>query len=186
MIKVSRFLKTLPKDQVIKVGTKEGNGWWYVGTVKDFSDHLDVYDQMLMDTAEKYLKIGTNAYNSKISKGTPEYYIRAFSDTDHWKDIMNVDHYTKWLDSWFKSIIRKKSALIKLESYCKNYRHLASREVVDWSKADEAIEENCIRIIISGIERGVYWATSDAKQLPSVGLDVNIDKEEKEGENDAD
>ena len=183
-MKLSKFLKTLPKNQIIKVGTKEGNGWWYVGTAKDLADNIDIYDSMMMETAEKYLKCGKSAFNSKISKGTPEYYIRAVANGENWKNLMDIAHYNDWLSNWFKSMARKKSKLDKLEEYYKSYQHLHAREVVDSSKADDAIEEDCIRIVIAGIERGVYWATSDAKELPSVGFDACSDEKLSEEEAD--
>ena len=57
----------------------------------------------------------------------------------------------------------------KAEEQFNKFVPLRERNVVDIFMADKAVEaEECVVVIIDGVEMGDYWMTKEAKTLPSV------------------
>ena len=182
-MKLYRYIKSLPLEQKIKIGCKESNGWWYIGTAEDLKEHSDIYDSKLKKTCETYFKNKRNAFSKRLTLGTPGGYAASVVNSKNWEKSLTVEGYHTWLEGWFKSVVRSKKELDKLGSAVSNYVRLGVREVQDFYPADSAVDDGYICIIIDGIERGLYWTSDEAKELPAVGIAMSDEEEETEEDN---
>ena len=168
---ISKYIKTLPDEQMIKVGSKNGCGWWYVGTVVDFIKMMDEISLELNKSLKATEKASVRNLETKLRNWpSPERYARFQLRKNDFEESLTYNAYNAWLSNWFTAIAKQKKAVIKAKGNIKNFVELSKREVIETSKADEAIEEDCLRILIEGVEDGAFWSTDEAQKLPAVGV----------------
>jgi len=177
---LNKYIKTLPDDQMIKVGSKNGCGWWYVGTVKDFIKKMDDISLELNKALKAIKKTSERNLETKLRNWpTPERYARFQLRKNDFEKALTYNAYNAWLSNWFTSVAKQKKSIIKAKENVKFFVDLYKREIIETSKADEVIEEDCIRILVEGVEDGMFWSTDEAKSLPAVGIRGPIAQEDE-------
>lgn len=175
---INKFIQTLPDDQMIKVGSKNGCGWWYVGQVSDFIKKMTDISLELQKSLKSAEKAAERNLDSKLRNWpTPERYTRFQLRKNDFEKSLTYNAYNAWLTGWFISVAKQKKAVIKAKENTKSFIELSKREVIETSKADEAIEEDCILILVEGVEDGMFWSTDEAEKLPAIGIRGPISQE---------
>lgn len=176
---IGKFIQTLPDDQMIKVGSKNGCGWWYVGQVSDFIKKMTDISLELQKSLKTTEKAAERSLDSKLRNWpTPERYARFQLRKNDFEKSLTYNAYNTFLTGWFISVAKQKKAVIKAKENTKSFIELPKREVIETSKADEAIEEDCIRILVEGVEDGMFWSTDEAEKLPAIGIRGPISQED--------
>lgn len=176
---IGKFIQTLPDNQMIKVGSKNGCGWWYVGQVSDFIKKMTDISLELQKSLKTTEKAAERSLDSKLRNWpTPERYARFQLRKNDFEKSLNYNAYNTMLTGWFISVTKQKKAVIKAKENAKSFVELSKREVIETSKADEAIEEDCIRILVEGVEDGMFWSTDEAENLPAIGIRGPISQED--------
>ena len=168
-MKLSEFIKTLPKKRKIKIGAAGGTSWFYVGTASDFDKNMSVYSVMAEMYSADSIQRGEIAYrtaaNAKVSP--LDYCMRYMHDR---KKEFSFEDYQRFLESHFQLMNRRKERYNLIRERRREYVQLQDREVRESFEADPAIEEDVLSILIEGYEFGKYWTFSEAESVPSMKL----------------
>lgn len=154
---LERLLKKYDGDLMLKIGSADGNCFFYCGTVRDLLEHIDEYSNDIYEYAEKKLRSEESRCGFYINE-----FVRKIQNNVH---VSNVETNIKEL---YHIIESKDYAKKKLEYFVP----LRNRGVIDYHLTDKAVEpEDCLVIIIRGSECGKFWTTKDVK---SRSLDFNL------------
>lgn len=164
-MKLKKQLETLPDEALIKVGAKNGSGWFYVGTVEELKRYMDVYNDTVYNRWKYIVKNATERLERAVDN-TPTWamYIRGTAKT------MGIDTADFSFESYLKSCRRYESKLMKMRTLKQKYErirdsyiHLEKREVVSCEKSDPVVDAT-FNIIIDGSETGVVWTSDEIKE----------------------
>lgn len=155
-MKIADVLANYPDDYNIKIGSADGNGYFYCGTVADWNENCDAYSvAMKAHVLERY----NNAFNScqKSIKLFCENTIKASKDhktiTEDY--ILSVENYFERIG---KMVTTKNNAKKRMDLYVP----IGDREVVEYFEADLAVEfPECLIILIKGSESGKFWDNTE-------------------------
>lgn len=175
-ISLREALSSLPGDQHIKLGTKYGSGFFWIGKAGDLKETLDtVSDQMhkvLVKAADKEIQI--------ILKRQPARYglwvaqnLRAYLEDRSAKVITDYYHYQLYRDDFDRKTTEKAEAAKEKIQNAHKFMPLGSRTVADAFKAPDVVEaEDTVNIIISGDESGKWWTTDEQTREKACGAAV--------------
>jgi len=180
-MKVLESLKELNDDVKLKVGSKDGSSFWYMGTVGDFRDNIVEYN----DRAYKYATQKRNrAYKSfqftVENPMTPDHYVRKQLKTEAYPSYSYKDYIDK-LNKWFESLTRKQKTLKSANDELENYVKLKKRSSVNLYYQDPLVDELCAILIIEGCELGGFWLFNEAESLPATAFAAETKDEEDVG-----
>ena len=166
-MKLKEYLKSLDSNATIKVGGKDGSGYFYVGTPADMLENMDKYNGMLIKSADKQVKFARDELDWFIEGLVTDVKVAGLRiDSNHLKDVL--EYCLK--DETLKAAIKSKN---KYESY-KRHRGvmgvLGEREVEEEIPADSAADEGVQIVLVSGYEIGRFWFTGDVKKDKSGNL----------------
>lgn len=157
--KVEIELLRLPMECGLKVGSK--TGYFYCGTVEDFSTHMDEYSYFCMKRADTLVAKANRRLESAIAAdASPSAYVKATLG-DPKKSQLSARSYMDFLDAYFRSVDAQTEKAMKARDARAKFHPLRERDVVRLEKS--AIEDNCYILVLSGEEFGNYWELSDAK-----------------------
>ena len=170
-MKLKEHLARLATEAKIKIGSKEATAFFYAGTVSDFLNNADIYNA----ECRGYINRSAEAAWKKLRHAlknypTPGTYADGQLKTSN--PSPSVDGYQKTLEDYFKKTVRLHNAMELRKEWRDNFVDLLDREVVESAMCDPYADRGVRRITIRGHERGSYWATDEAKELPSISFEV--------------
>lgn len=150
----------------LKVGAVDGSGFFYIGTVADFAENIGAYDAATKSNFIKLVKKSKKVLKDALANApTLESYAKQKLETE--RKIMTFDGFRAEAERFFYDVKVKQKTLERRIERMESFIPLADRNVRDYAMCDTAVEENCLRVLLDGHERGEFWATADGK-LPSL------------------
>ena len=154
-MKIIEALEKYSKNQALKVGSKEGNGYFYCGDVGDFIENLNAYSDIMHDHfVERYENAKENS-ETVISRFCSEVF-----------QVVNKGMFTSDYISSIKPIFGRIGKVVNTEANAKNladrYIPLIDRSVVDSYYADNVVDFDCLILIVDGFESGKFWCMEEA------------------------
>lgn len=170
--------------QKIKIGAKDGTGWWYVGTVGDVRQYLEVLNEKCLKYAGVVQKNAAETLDTRLKKWpTPETFarlqLRRYADG---KELdLSMESYMGAVKQWLADIWLAQRHLEQASARLKHYIPLSLREVVDVSKSEpcESGDPGVVRVMLAGYEYGAFWTTDEAETFPAVKFLNNNEQEEE-------
>lgn len=139
-MKLIELLNTLDEGTLIKVGTTDGNSFFYAGELN--ADAIDTIEE-----------IGKPSYGKLVA---------AISKAE--KVIANLEMLEPTKNN-NRTLVVNREKLGRLTAFRKRYTDILHREVADSFIADPLVEhERTIVIIIDGWECGRYWTIEEAQR----------------------
>lgn len=158
-------LSRLDENQLVKVGSKDGSSWFFIGQKKVLIGNDLIYDAEIESWLKERLKTARQTLNDKM-KQEPTYFNFTKAEIDKFLNggicDLSIEKYHEYVKHYWKGIMTRAKTVIKREEAIKNQIPLLSRPVVS---ADESIKGDGIRIIIEGTEEGRFWDKEEADAL---------------------
>ena len=151
---IEDIIQEYSDDHALKIGAKDGNGYFYFGTVGDWRENCAEYSNII--------KANHMARLDK-ARETCEYAIQVFcSDVIKHSQRGKVSKpYIKSIEGAFAKIAKIVNTQTNAEKKVDNYIPLNNRVVVDYWEADMAIDLDCLVILVKGTEAGKFWNGSE-------------------------
>lgn len=166
-------LKALPSEMMIKVGTENGSGFFWIGRLENLKKQIDDVSESMRDVLRRAAEkdIGT------ISRRTPSTYgswasiqLREFVKDEKSMLVTDMAHYKLYLDEFNAQTHRKAGYAKKKVDMYHSFIPLSVRKVTDVFEADTAVEpEGTISLIIAGDESGRWWYTEEQERDERAG-----------------
>lgn len=164
-MKLLKQLEKLPDDMLIKIGAKNGSGWFYVGTVDEMKRFMDIYNDTVYHRWKYIVRNSTERLEKAVDNApTWAMYIKSTSKSN------GIDSADFSYDSYLRSCHRYESKLNKMRQIKQKYERvrdgyisLEKREVLSCEKADP-IADTTVNIIIDGYETGIVWTSDEIKE----------------------
>ena len=181
--RLRKFLEEIKdRDTKIKIGAKNGSGFFYVGTVGDFLDKSEKYEQAdiiyfdnRVKRANENLEMMLNADTSFSGFAKKQY--RKWENTST-RPNFSTDAYYLFLRGHAAQLLKKFQSYISERTIRSERTSLMSRVVTDHFIADKIVEPGNVMVIqIDGKESGQYWTTDEAETIPSIKFNGVIDGE---------
>lgn len=166
-----RRLWDLGPDALVKIGTVNGSGWFYIGTAHEFEKELTKYDNMVRALWKTKVKNAKDNISTMLTAtSTIDGYVR--SAVKKHTEMLSLDGYLQHLDYCFKRINKLKKRAERLESILENLVPLRKRKIIEYFAADEVVDMGYTCIKIEGYESGAYWDSKEADILPAIKFDI--------------
>lgn len=179
-------LEVLPKLKYknVKIGTNGGSGFFYCGDSKAFKG---VTGERFIRTINKSMRKKFRMLLHKAQKDF-ETHLRCYPNPEKYiknQILHNIDYsfdgYLEALSEWFKKAKNRQNKIYKYEKILKDRQHLFYRKVVEGSLSTD--EEDCIILIIDGVEEGDFWSINEYENAGDVyGDDYEPDDDEDDEE----
>lgn len=179
------FLKLRDRDTQIKVGAQNGSGFFYIGTVGDFLDNSEKYEQADISYFDNRVKRANENLESTLNadtsySGFAKKQYRKWENTGT-KPIFSTDAYNQFLCGHASQLLKKFQTFINERKYRGERTPLMSRKVTDFFAADKVAEpEDVLVIQIEGRESGQYWTFDEAESIPAVKFSGYAEEEDNE------
>ena len=159
-MKPSELLQTLEPDQLIKIGAKDGTGFFYVGTPKDV---LDTFNSKSKRACEYDMLISA-AYDNAIAKVTEQSSVMYEQVSKEYENAGDLPAILRavFRSNNVKAILKMENRYDKLITQRKMTKPLKNREVMDSFESDPIADENVFAIIVEGYEYGKFWCAEEA------------------------
>lgn len=166
MERLKKFLEKQERETKIKIGADNGSSWFYVGTVGDFLDNEETYEEKdisyfdnRVNSASDNLDIALNADTSYSGYAKQQY--------RQWKNKstrpnFTVQGYNTFLEYTAKQMTIKFQSFVKERTIRAERLPIMSREIVETRKADRVADPGVLNILITGYEKGAFWVTEEA------------------------
>lgn len=158
------FLGQQDPEQRVKLGAKDGNSFFYCGTVKDLIQRQGDYDEIIYNhwarAVSKIWKALENAYSdasASVSKVKYPFYRPEFEEA--LKKLARADGGKELL--W---LIKAEQKYDKYSDRKNTTKPLGDREVVDSFMADDVADEGILAIMVEGAENGQAWVYAEGKK----------------------
>ena len=142
---LKQALENMSPNQKVKIGAKQGTGWFYCGTAKRFLDNVTEYDAEIRN---KWTAIVAKAWHNLE---------RAMEQR---RGLVAIDDIRRWA----KNIVQKCDRIDTVTRTAKSYTPIDEREVLSIREADKTIDEDTVNIMIAGHEYGAFWCFDEAKR----------------------
>lgn len=165
-MKIEAVLEGYPDYCHIKIGSSNGNGYFYYGTIGDWRKNGNDYSDELKDHMySRYLKSLKNSNDT----------IQSFCRNIIAKSENGVvpEKYISTIENYFGRISKMVNAKNNTKKWYDNFVPVSDREVVEFFDADMAIEdEDCMILIVEGNESGKFWDGNEAHGKCGVGINA--------------
>lgn len=162
---LGEVLSRFDENQLVKVGSKDGSSWFYIGTKKVLIGNDLIYDAEIENWLKDRLDTAKKTLNDKM-KCEPTYFNFTKGEIDKFLNggicDLSIEKYHEYVQRYWKGIMTRARTVIKREGAIKTQIPLLSRPVVS---ADESIKGDGIRIVIEGTEEGRFWDKEEADEL---------------------
>lgn len=161
-----KILQKLPNKTYIKMGSIDGNGFWYVGTRDEFLKSHEAFSKKMREYCEDRLDRARNVL-FRLAKQAPswsQFLIDEFALADKQRrepSALTYDDYLNAVKAYEAKLKRSAERAKDLKMYLDSFVDLKSREVIE---TREAITENALIILIVGNEEGAFWTISEAEK----------------------
>lgn len=162
--------------QLIEIGSENGSGFFYIGTIEDLKKNIEQYDVAVKEYANKCIENANNLLSRAINNPATitdymdsiEIAFRQGKDVD-----LTYEGYEKYLKKYFASLISKKKALDARFDYYEQLKPLFKRKVVDERRS--IVDRGAVNVIVEGNEKGGLWDKSEVKTSPLMFSTENSD-----------
>lgn len=179
------FLKLRDRDTRIKVGAQNGSGFFYMGTVGDFLDNSEKYEQADISYYDNRVKRADDNLQAMLNVDTS---FSGFAKKQYrkWENAgvrpnFSTDAYNLFLRGHAEQLVKKFQSYINERKYRGERTPLMNRKVTDFFAADKVVEpEDVLVLKIDGRESGQYWTFDEAESTPAIKFNGNNDEEANE------
>lgn len=148
---LSETLNQMDPNTIVKVGS--GNGFYYIGKVRDYLASSDKYDELVKSRLEGYKK-RLSAAKSRVTRLIP------ITETYDGDNSAEAKKYRQKLRA-------ARASVTLLTKAVESDKPFSEREVLDIYESCMCYDEGTICIKIDGIEQGKYWTIDETKSLPA-------------------
>lgn len=158
-------LKTVLTDtphEFVKIGAKDGSGYFYAGKPDVFLKHMNEYSDGCLNWADN--RVQTSFHQIELimpSVGMTWDEYRA----ECRKTMLraNKKDFSDRLSAAQKRLTALSESLRRRLMDRSQFKRLDERSVVEKFDADPAVDEDCLVVIVDGCENGGYWMLSEAQ-----------------------
>lgn len=144
-------------DGQVKVGARDGSGYFYMGTGDDLRTHLDKYEEMLRRyEADRVTKARDRVEFMKSHQPDALSFVTKFEDG-------TSDMFLQYLDEWLNEYRRRLARQRLAEEDYRQRKRLADRQVVKEYTATN-FDEGAKILIIDGGAYGAYWTFDEVAE----------------------
>lgn len=178
-----KLLRQMEPGTKVKIGAKNGSGYFYVGESDEFESHYEKYNLMI----EGYWKTRQTNAETRLKEliqreCTLEYFI--LHELRSQKPNLTVDGYRAYLTRCLSSVWNAHKSIEKIKSIRENLQKLEAREVLDSFMSDNAADPGYRNIQITGFEMGRFWYSGEAQKKPVMRFNT-MDGDGEEAQPDA-
>lgn len=171
-------INSMPSELKIKIGSNNGSGFFYCGTVGDFAEKIDEINDDLFKAFKAYERKTANAllHDAKRFPEFPERWehllkmplenvIETMPDRVGKAETANTDflRFCSDIGKWADKILDLKHSAKTAKQRVENFTDLQTRNVVDYFLSDPTADNyRPFVIVISGEESGRYWTMEEA------------------------
>lgn len=161
-MKILNALEPYDYKKPLKVGSSDGSGFFYCGTVGNFVEDMEDHSDLLRKHALASVQAANRRLNQRLSNPpTIDRFCREELRSD--KPNLTFENYRFYVDHYFAAIKGFKSAADTQEEHYEAFKPLSKREVVEIREASDAADPGVTILIIDGYELGKYWTVGEAK-----------------------
>lgn len=161
-MKIAKALKDYDPDKLLKVGAKNGSGFFYCGTVGDFLENMEDNSDLLRKHAISILQAAKRRLNQRISNPpTIDRFTREQLRGDG-NPNLTFQNYRFYVEHWFSGVYGLKQAADNHEQRYDAFKPLDKRDVVEVRESLAAADPGVTALIIEGYELGRYWTMDEA------------------------
>lgn len=165
-------LQAYPDDQPVKIGTVDGGGYWYLGTVGDVRQRTAILNDACYEYA---VRLHQNAIKSIdfLTQNPPthdrfmKWQKRIALNLDTEPDF-SPESYEKFKAKYAHDKKRAELYKKKTAQRVSTYVSLYDREVLDIADCIDVADPGVVRVVITGYEHGACWVMAEAKEFPAV------------------
>jgi len=169
--RLADLLATLPAERRLKLGAHSGSSFFYVGTVADCRENIDLYSRKLRNYARLQL-INAQADLEQKLRNPPTLQRYAMAQVKREKPDWTIDGFKAQASGWLRDVKRLTANLNKSDRQYDAFVDLPIREVLSHFDADPQVETETTVIIVEGFEKGRYWTASESGGRCSIGLSM--------------
>lgn len=150
-MKIEELLKDYPDDYDLKVGAKNGAGYFYCGTVGDFKANIDKISDVIRNHLEQKYKNHSR---------TVEYDINNFISTAQAYDYVDISDRISAFEPMILQIAKHINTKRNANERLRKFVPIKERDVAD--SFISMLEDNCLAVTIDGTESGKFWGGFEA------------------------
>lgn len=159
-------LQNYDKNMKVKIGCEDGDSYWFVGRVKNVLEDAQTISQTMKQNCYSQMRRAERALTEHLHcYPTPRAYCK--SELEKEDPLPTVKGYEEALQEYFIWAVKKQETVKKRRALYNNFKGLLDREVIFCEECDPVADENCVRVIIEGREKGIVWTTDEVKRFPS-------------------
>lgn len=169
------FLDTV-EDRTIKIGARNGTAFFYVGKAGDFIKKGSEYSAGIYNDVCKTISdietyfLTTYEKDYSDNRTIAEKLIVAYDQIKEAVPEVVVGNeaklkyaFPKNMEVFVNSVKSKINTLVFNRKYKAAWVELLDRTVDEVFYADEAVDKDCIVVMVDGNENGYFWTTDEAK-----------------------
>ena len=156
-------IKDIPDGKTVKIGAKDGSGFFFVGSKEYLAEHLDdISDRVWNETVRMKNQAEKEFQTYRTGNAAS---IKIYINRELRKDEPNftAEGYIKFLSAFFHTLDVKRGTMVRRVNDWGKYIHLEAREVVDVYEADPVVDD-AVNIIVTGTELGAYWTSDEVTE----------------------
>lgn len=177
------LLATLPADRRLKLGAHNGSSFFYVGTVADVRENMDIYSRKLRNYARMQL-INAQADLEQKLRNPPTLQRYAMAQVKTEKPDWTIDGFHAQAAGWLRDVKKRTANLNMADRQYRAFVDLPIREVLSHFDADPLVDTDTTVIIVEGFEKGRYWTASESNGRCSLGISMHNGQEYDEDPDD--
>ena len=165
---IVKYLKTLPRDRKIKLGSKDSSSFYWFGTAGELLNDIDLVSDDMKDSIEKKAKASEKSVTEQIRA------IPTISDylANEWRltckgmertPKFSMEDYINYVTKKVDKIPATAKNYKKVQTYLDNWKDLEDRKVYDQYPS---VTEDAEIVIIEGMEPGPWWDAEEKKRNP--------------------
>lgn len=162
------YLKTLPRNQVIKLGSKDSSCFFWFGTAGELLNDIDLVSDDAKESVEKKAKASEKSVTEQI-RAIPtisDYLLNEWRQSEKGMERtpkFSMDDYIQYVTKKIDKIPATAKNYKKVQTYLDNWKDLEDRKVCDHYPS---ITEDAEIVIIEGMEPGPWWDAEEKKRNP--------------------
>lgn len=164
---IEEILDNLKDDTTVYIGTMDGSGYFWIGSVEKAKESFEAMDKILSNLGKRdianYEERLTSLEHSKPKKNWMKmknsFGIMQLTEVDE-----TEGHFNTRMKSYTKNLNKAKEKLARLKSYEKNLTDICHREVIEHGEKIEVSDFQYgpkYMILVEGFESGRWWFKSE-------------------------
>lgn len=157
------MIKDIPGERTVKIGAKDGSGFFFVGSNKYLVENLEDISARVWNETVRMKNQAEKEFQTYRTGNAAS--IKIYINQELRKDEPNftTEGYMRFLAAFFHTMQVKRGTMVRRVNDWRNYIHLEAREIVDMFEADPVVDDAVI-IIVTGTELGAYWTSDEVTE----------------------